>query len=333
MQIRLKAMISLANLLVKKTGCTTEHLRVMLDGMSDTAFDTRGCSRASLQEELRAVTATVDCSAAPEQVSYQLARAIHVLDAHNRAAEAAVNAQQSELRNMIAIASDTIAAIGASSKDGVDHLRKLESTLEGAGSAEDLKLVRNRLFACLTLVRNETLRMQLESQKLTRSLKSAVLKASSQLLPGTDKTTGLPGPESLGQSIHELLGQGHIFSAGIFVLTDLQRWNARLGRQCGDEILQSASEFLQGAFAIAGASTYRWNGPAFLITCRGDETALEEFEAKVRQLARKGFDIALAIEGELKTLSLPFSWIVQRFDRATDAEQVMRLLDEITSKL
>ncbi len=326
-------MISLANLLTKKSGCSTEHLKVLLNGVGDTAFEAQGFGRTTLQQELGAVTAEVDCSASPEQLGSQLARAIHVVDAHNRAAEAAVSAQQAELRNMIAIASDTIAAIGASSKDGVDHLRKLESSLEGAGSVDDLKQVRNRLFACLTLVRNETLRVQLEAQKLTRSLKSAVLKASSQLVPGTDKTTGLPGPDSVGQSVHELLAQGHLFSAGIFVLADLQRWNARLGRQCGDEILQSASEFLQSEFAVTGATAYRWNGPAFLMTCKGDEARLDEFETQVRQVARKGLEISLAIEGGLKTVSIPFSWIVQRFDRATDAQQVMRLLDEVTNKL
>ena len=216
-------MISFAKLLTKKPENVMTHVKFLLSGISNTAIETDAGARPLFQEKIGQITALLTDSLAEEAVSSELASVVNLLADYNRGAEHKAQAQQRELRGIISAATDTIASIGASSQTGVEQLRALESSLDSASKVEDLRLLRHKLFACLTVLRNETTRVQMDSQMLIRSLTASVLRASSELAPGTDATTGLPGPAALQKDLSIAAEVGESTALAIFVLASLAR--------------------------------------------------------------------------------------------------------------
>jgi GGDEF domain-containing protein len=306
-----------------------KHVKFLLSGISSTAVDTD--TRPAFQQQVNTISADLPDQPEDAALSAQLASVVKLLDEYNRAAEHKTQAQQRELRGIITATTDTIAAISSSSKTGVEQMRSLESNLENASKVDDLKLLRHKLFACLTLVRNEAVRMQMDSQMLIRSLSASVLRASSELSPGTDATTGLPSVTTLQKDMDAAAGTGQATAMAILILTDLATFNARYGRPVGDEVLRLATEYVREQFADL-AQVYRGHGPSLILVCNGSNANFEQFEQKARQMIRYPFQASILADGKMRNINVALSGTYHRLTPNEKIEDIFRKFDAFASR-
>lgn len=322
-------MISIGKLLTKKPETLMKSVKLLLSGIAGTAVETD--DRPLFQERVTSIASELPDQLEEESLHLRLNAAIDLLNAHNRSAEQRSQAQQRELRGIIAATTETIAAMSESSKCGIDQMRSLETNLEGASKVEDLRLLRHKLFACLTLVRNETIRIQMDSQRLIRSLSASVLRASSELSPGTDATTGLPGVVSLQKDVDAASETGEASAMAVLVLTDLAVINARFGRAAGDEILRLTTDYVRDAFSGL-AQVYRGNGPSLVLVCSGADDHFLQFEQRYREMTRYPFQASVLVDGKMRSVNVNLTGTHHRLGPSDKIEDIFRKFDTFASR-
>lgn len=306
-----------------------KYVKLLLSAISSMAVETD--IRLAFQQQVNTISADLPEQAEDEALSAQLASVVKLLDEYNRTVEHKTQAQQRELRGIITATTDTIAAISSSSKTGVDQMRSLETSLENASKVDDLRLLRHKLFACLTLVRNEAVRMQMDSQMLIRSLSASVLRASSELAPGTDATTGLPGVATLQKDIDAATDTGESTAMAILVLTDLAVLNARFGRTGGDEVLRLTTDYVREQFANL-AHVYRGHGPSLILVCNGRDADFGQFEQKSRSMTRYPFQASILADGKMRNVNVVLSGTYHRLTPNEKIDDIFRKFDAFVSR-
>jgi GGDEF domain-containing protein len=322
-------MISFGKFLAHKRDSAVGPLKTLALAVSGTALRS-GSDYDGFQQRVESAAGRIAADTGEEAMGAEVEDIIAALEHYNASVEQQAASQQAELRAMIAAGLETVAAIGSSSDACISQFRSLETRLESASAIEDLRLLRGKLLACLTLVRNETVRMQMDSQKMIRSLKATVLRASAELQPGTDATTGLPGPAALGRALKTAPEPAQPRHVAVFVLDDLAAINGRFGRAAGDDALRVASEYLKQGFG-ENAHIARWNGPSFVVLAEPGNTA-DEFQEKARALTRTPFTVPLPDGPELKRLKASLSWMVQTLPVSELTEAATRNIDAFVSK-
>jgi GGDEF domain-containing protein len=324
-------MISLGKFLTHKRESAIGAVKTLLLGIARTAVQTGEWDREDFQRRLESAAKNLNPESSEDTLEAEITAVVEALARYNSAVEERAAAQQKELRTIIAASLDTVAGIGSSSEAGIAQLRSLETKLESASTVDDLRLLRGKLFGCLTLVRNESVRMQMDSQRLIRSLHASVLHATAELQPGTDATTGLPGPSAI-EKLLQAGGEGrqerHV---ALFVITDMMSINTRYGRVAGDDVLRLATEYLTQGFG-EGGQVHRWHGPVFLVVPAGALITLDQVKEKARSLSRTPFTVSLSANGEMKTLPIFLSWMVQTLPTGELTEEARRTLEAFASK-
>ena len=323
-------MISLGRFLAHKRESAISHLNSLLAAIARTALRTENADREVFQERVESAIARIDADTEDHVVATEVGVIIQALEHYNTVAEQRSAAQQRELRLMIAAGLDTVAAIGSSSEAGIQQMRTLETKLESACAIDDLRALRGKLLACLTLVRNETVRMHMESQRLVQSLKASALRASSELKPGSDGITGLPGPAALQKTLQRPGSEPEPRHVAVFVINDLITINATYGRTAGDEVLRFTSEYLSRGFIGLG-KIHRWNGPAFVIAADTSIKA-ELFKEKALLLSRDALVIPLPADGDSKKLNASLSSMLETLPSGELTDGICRNLDAFVAK-
>jgi len=274
-----------------------------------------------------------NCSA--EEVLAKVGLVLHVLEDYNTRATQTSLSFRHEFRGILSAMTDTIASVGASSRTSVEQLQAIEKNLTAATDVTELKLLRNKLAGCLALIRNESARVRLESEHLVKSLKAAVMRASTQTLPylagmPTDAATGLAGPGAARQLVAKLLAGGKAVTVAMLLLDQLPVLNSRLGRTVGDAALLTTAQYLAAELAEYGA-LLRWNGPAFVLVAEQSQASFEVVEKRIREIGSTRFDRDIDVDHKPVHFSITFSWTVHRVDSAESAEGVARKLDAFIS--
>jgi GGDEF domain-containing protein len=173
--------------------------------------------------------------------------------------------------------------------------------------------------------------MRMDSQRLIRSLHASVLRASAELQPGTDPTTGLPGPAAVEKALHPSARFDQELPLAMFVITDMSAINMRFGRPAGDDVLRLATEYLVDGFGKAG-QVHRWYGPSFLVLPTASPLTTEQLKDRARALARTPFTASLPAGAELKSVPIFLSWVVETLPTGHLTDSVRRSFDAFASK-
>jgi GGDEF domain-containing protein len=324
-------MVSLRKLLDQKIDGSARYIKLLLSGISRSAVDSDPQDLASFQATVERTVQALDEGCEEQDLLVKISAVVQALENYNRRATGKSRAYQQELRSVLSMMADTIASLSTSSKTGVEQLRNIEKSLESAADVSDLRLLRNKLSGCLTLLRNESTRMRLDSEQLIKSLKAAVVRASIQTIPGTsgvppDPVTGLAGPSTAQEMITRMIGEGKSCTVAMFVLDTLAVLNARLGRAAGDEALCIAAQHLETQLADHG-TVLRWSGPAFVLVSEQDYAPVDAIERRVKEVGRTRFERTVTSNHRSVNFNMTFSWTMQTVTPKDSADAVCRRLD------
>ena len=328
-------MLSIFKVNDRKQEGPIRYLKPVLLGISQHAVESDPEELAQFRKTVDEIAGSLSATSTPEDILIKIGIVVQAMEEYNRRANHSSTAYRKELRAILSLLTETIISLSQSSKTGVEQLQAIEKALEGAVDVSDARLLRNKLIGTLTLIRNESARVRLESQSLIKSLKAAVMRASIQTLPSVaalppDLATGLAGGYAARRLIEQALAAGRAVSVAMFLVDQLPALNTRFGRAVGDETLLTISQYLSYEMAEFGA-LIRWNGPAFVLVVDDSQPNFERFERRVKELAGARFEREIKVEERSVKMNITFSWTVQSARPNEPVEEIARRLDEFVS--
>lgn len=256
---------------------------------------------------------------------------LRALEDYNRLTAKFLRVQNAEFQKMIAMLTQTVIAVGASSETSVARLQEIEKALEQARMLEDIHSIKAQLGECLLSVRGEAQRQKADAQVVLDSLQQEVAQSQELLAGGTgamsrDRATGLPDKTEAERALRQATASSDMFVL-IAVVNRVQAVNARFGYAIGDQVLAVAAEHFRAALS-ADDRVFRWHGPALLaLLSRPGEIGLVRNE--VRRFIEKKLDQTFIIGSRAVLLPISASWTV--FPILPPVEAMLRKIEIFTS--
>jgi GGDEF domain-containing protein len=312
-------------------------VRPLLAGVASTALNIDSEEHAAFQKAVNEIGDRLANLWSPESILIEVGEVVQRLGAYNQSVEGNCHAIQDELHRILSMTMETVACLSTSSCTSVQQLTVIERSLQSASSANDLKLIHNQLFACLSLVRTESARLQFESEKMIRDLKAAVLRASTHILPYVattppDPVTGFAGPDAVRELISRSLRDGKGLLVGVFVFDQIPAMNQHLGRKVADHVLAASARRLSAELAEFGP-VLRWNGPAITLVVERstDGEAAKAVQLGIRQLAEKALEDSITVDEKTTHFRINFSWSVWNANVNDGPEELFRKMDDFVA--
>lgn len=221
------------------------------------------------------------------QLCFLARSVVKALGEYNQRTTRFVRIHAVELQAMIAMLTETIAAISAANERSVSRLQNIEHEIEKASMIEDFRAVKIRLGECLTGLREETLRQREESARTICEMNEALENtrtrtAAAPIPPATDPVTGLPQRAEAERLLASIIESRASAFAGVFLVERLQSINLRFGYAVGDHVLVSFAQMLAQKLPAADP-VFRWSGPAFVAVLQREEP-LEKIRAEIARI-------------------------------------------------
>ena len=238
---------------------------------------------------------------------------VKTLEEYNRRTSKFVHQQNVELQNIVAMLTQTIITIGASSEASSVKLHKIEKSIEGARMIEDIQMLKVRLGECLEAVREEAIRQKAESRGTLEALQKEVEVSRQRIGPpggqvDLDSATGLPGKREAEEAIQQALTGNEQKLLLVAVINRVQAVNARFGYAVGDQVLVSAAEHFRKHLS-ANDRLFRWHGPALVAVLERAER-IDQVRAEVRRFADAKLDKTIEIGPRSVLIPISANWSV-----------------------
>jgi GGDEF domain-containing protein len=313
----------------------TQSLHSALTGIGRYTIDGRDDELASFRENMLALAARIHDQANGTELESTVSQAIEIFRDYNSRNLKFHQSHASELRSVMRTMTDTITYLSESRTRSVHQLQFMERELEQASQIDDIRLIRSRLISCLDVVREETVRLQSESQARSQEVreqigKAAIVSESQSRFGVMDTVTGLPSRRAAERTIGENLQKGVNFAVAIFVVTKLSAINSKYGRAVGDEVmLRVANHFAQ--HLSADTLLYRWSGPALVAVINTYDNTEE-----IKRLWTKAAGVKQEINLETKDRSVfvlvETMILFHAVNAATPPQDLFNSLDQFTAK-
>ncbi len=257
---------------------------------------------------------------------------LRALEDYNRQTSKFLHIQNAELQKMIAMLSQTLIAVGASSDASVAKLQEIEKALEQARILEDIHAVKAQLGECLRSVRSEAQRRTAEGKVVLESLQQE-LAQSQELLGGgsahlnLDPATGLPDKTEASKRLQESAASPEGKFLLIAVVDRVQAVNARFGYAIGDQVLAGVADYFCGSLS-AEDKIYRWQGPA-LLAILNRTGAIATVRNEVARFAEKRLEKTFVIGSRSVLLPISTSWTI--FPIAPPVDALLRKVEIFTA--
>lgn len=329
-------MVSLRKFLHKEDADSSRFVAPLLEGIASTAIESDAEDLRAFQKAIRKLIENVVRSGSqPQDVAEAIEQAIRLLETYNNRVHAVAQSHQNELRAMLSLMIETLAFLSASSKTSVEQLSSIEKSLESVSDLNELKMVRGKVTACLTLVRTESTRLKLQSEKKIKNLQGAVLRASTQILPyvaatAPDSVTGLAGPDAVRALISKSVEKGNPVDLAIFVLEQIADLNRTVGRKVADDVMAASAQMMGNELAEFGPM-FRWNGPSLILAIEKSADTLDAVRSRIKQLSRERMECTVEVEHQAKRFPVFFSWAMEHVREKESPETVLRKLDAFVS--
>jgi len=306
-------------------------LRLLLQGMSLHAAEGRAEEVSRFRAEIDGVSERLTARSSSEEILVEIGAVIQMLKEQKARSDGFMNAHVRERQAMLAMMSSTIAFLATSSAVGVEQLQCIEKNLETTADIDDVRLFRVKLSECLTVVRNESVRVRDVSQNQIRQLKDDLDRAARQspLPRSLDPTTGLGSRSEAEQMIASSILDGKDATLALFLVDRIAAINSRFGRKVGDEILLTVAQRLAKQLPEA-SPLFRWSGPAFIaaIDTRGASQAVDR---QINQITSERLEKNINANGRTVMLPISCSAVVQRIKPGDSAEAVFHTLDRFVA--
>jgi GGDEF domain-containing protein len=308
----------------------TRALHTTLTGISRHTLDGREDELAAFRQGMLALASHVHEQASATEVDATVGYALDLLRDYNQRLLNFHQIQSNELKSVMRTMTETITYLSESRTRSVHQLQFMERELEQAVQIDDIRLLRSRLITCLDVVREETVRLQDESQQRSQQVRDQMDKAAKMGSPterfGTmDAVTGLPGRRNAERSLSDALGSDKEHIVAAFVVKRLASINARYGRAVGDEVMLRASNYFAQHLSSA-SSLYRWNGPALVALMQVNGNA-EEVRRNWTKIAGAKQEINMNVERRDVFVLVETVLFFQVLSKKTSMEDVARDLD------
>jgi len=239
--------------------------------------------------------------------------AVRAMEDYNRRTGKHVHQQKEELQKMLSMLTKTVITIGSSSDASVGKLQDIEKSIERARMLEDIHALKHRLGECLDVVREETLRQKVDSQRTVESLQQQLecsedRMRTSAAAPDIDKATGLPGKAEAEKAIQSALDAPNGKFLAIAVISRVQAVNARFGYAVGDKVLAACAEHFRNSLS-ASDQLYRWHGPALIAVFTRAER-IDQVRAEIRRFADSKLEKIVDIGNRSIVIPISANWSV-----------------------
>jgi GGDEF domain-containing protein len=309
-------------------------LKLLLQGIATHAVESDPGELRRFRLDISNISNRLTETLGSDEMDHVVEGSVDLLKEYNRRVGKLEVANKTELRAILAIMTDTMAFLIASSKIEVESLQSIEKSIEKASAIDDIRRLRVELTNCLSSVRNESVRLRELSQAQIKSLQTGVQLTVDSLNGAqsepTDPATGLQGRATAEQWIINKIAEGRDFAIALFIIDRLGSINGRFGRAIGDQILLSVAQRL-GQESPDESSLLRWSGPAFvLVSPIGPNFSVVERFVKKQGSMRIQKDIET--EDGSVMLSITCSWTLEKVTTPTDSvELICRKLDSFVA--
>ena len=306
----------------------------MLTGVARHTLGVNEDELSAFREGMLALASQVHEQASAAELENTVSQALNLLIEYNDRSLKFNVTHTSELKAVMRTMTETLTYLSESRTRSVHQLQFMERELEQATQIDDLRLLRARLIACLDVVRDETVRLQSESQARSNEVRQQIDRAVKIVEPpvrfgAMDIVTGLPSRRSAERTISEAVTQNVEHAVAIFVVRRLNSINAKYGRAAGDEVmLRVTNHFAQ--HLSAATFLYRWSGPSLvaLITALGNK---EEIRKAWNKAASVKQEISLEVKQRAVFVVVEISMSFQVITKATVPEELFQGLDRFVA--
>jgi GGDEF domain-containing protein len=240
------------------------------------------------QKDIARLEADLEKDFSASQILVVAGAVAKTLEDYNQRTSRYVRTQNAELQAMLAMLTETVAAISAASDRTVTRLQNIEKQLERASMLEDIRGLKAKLSECLLMVRDEARRQREETARTIAELRSEIQRAQQRQAPiSLAKPTAAP-PERMGRAEAEqalaraLEERAHAYAA-VFVVDRVELVSGRFGANAGEQLVQFFQHHLAQGL-LSSDQVFRW-GPASLLVLMERRGSLEEAREEAQRVA------------------------------------------------
>jgi GGDEF domain-containing protein len=211
-------------------------------------------------------------------------------------------------------------------------LAVIERKMEQASTLDDIRLLRLRLQDCLTIVREESVRLRSESDARMVASQEKIESISSPeagLGPGViavDPVTCLENYAAAEKLIFERISEGKACAMALFVAGKLVMVNRRFGRTMGDEVLFMVAQHISKSLP-PNSILFRWRGPALAAVVE-IQPSFEEVSRKLARIAGAQLEKSIDEGGRIALVPISLLLFTQRIGVNSDTHEVFKAMDQ-----
>lgn len=248
----------------------------------------------------------------PQQVLVVAGAVARALEDYNQRTTRFIRMQSAELQGMLAMLTETVAAISAGSERTVTRLQTIEKQLERASMLEDIRTLKARLSECLLAVREEARQQREETARTIAELRNEIRRAQQrQSAVAPAKPNAVPqgmgraeAEAALARAVEQRL---HAYAA-VFVLERFDLISGRFGPNAAEQLARFFRHHLTQGI-LSSDAVFRWSNASFLVLMER-AGSLEEARAEVQRVASVRLEWTLQIGTRTVLLPVSSRWAV-----------------------
>jgi GGDEF domain-containing protein len=300
-----------------------QALRLLLSGLlvQDAGFnDPRPAAKPLVAELLRRLESPL----APFDVLEVANEAVALLQQDTRATVDRYRQQHEELQDMIAMLTETVAALSVQKTSSVTRLQQVERRIEQAYLLEDLRALKTNLSECLEAVREAAANQQKQAAETIQLCERHIQTAKAKLAaaPKADPVKLSPAETKKPEEIAEFVV--------VFMLDRENSIAARFGEEVRHNVLLFVSQHLKDSLLPADR-IIRWKGAAFLGSLKRTGS-IHEIRAELSAVA--SIQISPTVDVGERSIRLPvsLSWAVFTQSSFASLDGLFEKVDEFIAK-
>ncbi|HTA42805.1 MAG TPA: diguanylate cyclase [Bryobacteraceae bacterium] len=287
----------------------TQVVSLLLEKLISGAVIADDDEYAAFRADINRMQGFVRQDPSPEKIVFTAGSATLVMEAYNKSITDTVRKERRELKNIVNMLTETVAAIAGENTKSVERLRDIRSLLESRGAA-DLEALKQQVGECLRVFREETMRQREEAESemmaLRREIELGARPLATPELHPLDPATNLPPKDACVVAMHEPIPPGKRRYVVVMVVNRLQAINARFGYEVGSRVLRHFGEFIQQQLRPEDR-LFRWRGPSLVALLESSEP-LDQIRNRIRRIMELRVEQTLDIEGRSVMIPVSAAW-------------------------
>lgn len=248
----------------------------------------------------------------PQQVLVVAGAVAKTLENYNQRTTRFIRMQSAELQGMLAMLTETVAAISAGSERTITRLQSIEKQLERASMLEDIRALKSKLSECLLAVREEARQQREETARTIAELRNEIKRAQQRqnaiAHPRRSEAAQDLGRAEAEAALARAIEQRLHAYAAIFVLERYDLISGRFGPNAAEQLAGFFRHHLAQGI-LSSDAVFRWSHSSFLVLME-HTGSLDEVRAEVHRVASMRLEWTLQIGTRTVLLPVSSRWMV-----------------------